>query len=98
MQHPGPIHPLVNLRRETLNLFIVKKTATGQHPAQKYAGINWRHFGIQDALPGLAVHEVVEKAMLLLNVAQRKAQRDAHAVAYRVVLFPSSAGGDAQRA
>src|SRR5262245_11290396 len=90
VQHPIPVGTLVKFARQLLYLFVVEETFACQSATQKQTCIDRGNFGVQDPLPRLAVHEVIEKSMLVLDAPQSKTQCRFHAVPYWTVFLITS--------
>jgi hypothetical protein len=95
--HPVPVGPLIKLGRHLLDLFVVEEGPAGQRPAKKKTGVDRRDFRIQHPLARLAVHEVIQKPVLVLHALQRETQRGFYPVADRTFFLVAALRRNAQR-
>src|SRR5260370_18257216 len=62
VEHPRPVHALIDLRGKVLNLRILKVLPAGQNPTEQNCRVDGRDLGIKSPLTGIHIHKVVIKS------------------------------------
>jgi hypothetical protein len=78
IQHPRPVHPLVDLGRQILNFRVRKVLPRRQHPTQEEGSVDRRDLALPLPLPGVHVDKVVIEAMLMRKFLPQKPQSSSH--------------------
>ena len=97
VEHPRPVHALVDLLRQGFDLAILKPGPGGQDSAQQDRGVDGRKLRPGPAPAGLNVREVIEEAVHLRHLMQVPVQRRSHALHHLGVRQIAVLVGDAQR-
>lgn len=80
IEHPRPIHALVDCSSKILNLGIIEMLANRQHAAEQKRGVDRGEFTIPYSLSGFDIDEVVEEAVLVGQSPREKAKRLPHPI------------------
>src|ERR1700686_2994498 len=96
IEHPRPIHALVDCGCEILNLGIIEMLASGEHATEQKRGVDRGEFAVPYPLSGFHVYEVVEEAMFVGQLPLQETERLPHAVPVRRRLTVTARFPDAQ--
>src|ERR1700675_747134 len=96
IEHPRPIHALVDCGCEILNLGIIEMLASRQHATEQKRGVDRGEFTIPYSLSGFHIDEVVEEAVFVGQSPREKAKRLPHPIPDRRRLPVSARFPDAQ--
>src|SRR6267378_2812230 len=78
IEHPRPIHALVDCGREILDLGIIEMLASRQYAAKQKRGVDRGEFAVPDTLCGFDIDEVVEESVFVRQSPREKAKRLPH--------------------
>ena len=98
VEHPRPIHALVDCSCKILDLGIIEMLANRQHAAEQKRGVDRGEFTIPYSLSGFDNDEVVEEAVLVGQSPREKAKRLPHPIPDRRRLPVTARFPDAQAA
>src|SRR2546428_239690 len=68
IQHPRPVHPLVDFRRQIFDFLIGKVLPGREHATKQKRSINGGELTLFPALPGFHVNEVKEEPVLVRQI------------------------------
>src|ERR1700675_4019622 len=96
IEHPRPIHALVDRSCEILDLGIIEMLANRQHATEQKRGVDRGEFAVPYPLSCFYIDEVVEEAMFVGQSPREKAKRLPHPFPDRRRLAVSARLSDAQ--
>src|SRR5882762_1249543 len=96
IEHPRPIHALVDCSREILDLGIIEMLANGEHATEQKRGVDRGEFTVPYPISGFHIDEVVEEAVFVGQSPREKAKRLPHPFPDRLRLPVSARFPDAQ--
>ena len=97
VEHPGPVHPLINLRGHPADFAVGKMLPAGQHAAKQQGRVDRRQLAVPDPLAVAHVDEVEKEAMLVRELVPKKPQGLGDAPAQVPARQVATFVGDAQR-
>jgi hypothetical protein len=96
VEHPRPIHALVDCSCKILDLGIIEMLASRQHAAEQKRAVDRGEFAIPYPLPCFDINKVVEEAVFVRQSHFQKSERLPHAVPDRRRLTVTARFADAQ--
>src|SRR5205807_2485783 len=80
IEHPTPIHAVINFRGKILDFLIGKILPRGKNTAKENRRIDGRKFALGPAFAGFHVDEMEEESVLVVQVIGEETQRKANAL------------------